>query len=420
MKKELLDKFELFADLDEQAKIIAAKMLNLDTVNCGDCLFQLGDDDSEEQFLIEGKIELVAADGRVKIIDAEDSTARFPLALLRPRKFTAVVESKTALILRLDIKVIQDLRNMIPVVGDAFSAFSPTQSTLDGLDHNTDDNIESIDKFIVGADKSIVDNRMMIANFDDVSTTIFNAIKHPDVSINIVVSAVQLDLAISAKMIKAANSAFYGGMQKVDSVRAAAVRLGLDLSVQLVTMMVMKEVFSSKNKSLQRAMQAIWQSAIQLACFSVVIGRKSKQNFQQGQTLLAGLMNDIGSLVIVAYLDQFPGILNNISDQVLSSPRIKKRLGTTLLKHWKFPDALIEALELSDDYTREQEQADLCDVVCLARVLVRRASYRKTPEIEITEMPSFQRLGFESNDIDFIHDIVEESGTYIKLFSNAV
>ncbi len=418
MNSEQLDKFEVFADLDEQNKIIAARQVQSEAVDKGTVLFDVGEQDGIEYFLYEGEIELTAQDGRKKIISAADPASHFPLALLRPRKYRATVVSERAKLLALDIEVLQDLRKSVPVAGDAFSAFSPL---AEGITAVIDDEKEadSVRNFVESAASAIVENRLLIANFDDVSTTIFNVLQDPDLSLDMLISAVQLDAAITAKLIKAANSAFFGGLPRVDSARAAIVRLGQDLSVQLVTVMVCKEVFQSSKEELQLAMHRLWQSSLKLATYSVVIGRRAQPRFAQGPALLGGLMNDIGTLVIIAYLDQFPGMMLNISEHVLASSRIKKKLGSVLLNHWHFPEPIVDAVEYADLYDRPKEEADLSDVICLARMLIRMTSYRKLPVAEVRDLPAYERLGFDLDDPAMLSAIQEEAAKYIQLFQGA-
>ena len=418
MTPEQLNQFEPFHDLDEKSKLIAAKLIAAKTIKKGTSLFEVGDSDETEFFLCSGEVELVAVDGIKKTIVAGDPAAYFPLALLRPRKFSATVASDTAKLIHLPVAVLRQLRKDIPVVGDAVSAFSPLSDEISFSSIESTD-VETIKNLVISAKQAIVDNRVVVVNFDDVSTTILNVVQDSSASLDMIISAAQLDAGISAKLIKSANSAFYGGLAKVDSVRAAVVRLGQDLSIQLITVMIMKEVFNSDNDALQNAMRRIWQSSLKLATFCVVIGKRSSLNVQQGQSLLAGLMNEIGYLVIISYLDQFPGVVSNISEHVLNSEKIKVKLGAALLEHWDFPQAIINVVEQSGEFDREVEKADLCDVVSIAKLLIRMTSYRKIPVVEITEISSYSRLGFDKNNSTLINEILEEAHNYMQLFSGA-
>lgn len=419
MKLKHLDAFETFVDLDEKSKIVASRLMTLHSEKKGTELFSVGDQGSTEFFLVSGEVELTAVDGVKKTISHTDPAAHFPLALLRPRKFSGKVVSETVSLIKIDVSVLTELRNNVATAGDSLMAFSEFRNNDDGNVFSIDTDPDGIKKFLIGARNAIQENRLEISNFDDVSSTIFNVIRDPHVSIDTVVSAVQLDASISAKIIKAANSAFYGGMVKVDSVRTAVVRLGLDLCKQLISVMVLKEVFNSNKESLQEAMHKLWLSSLKLATYAVVVGKHARVNIQQGQILLAGLMADIGALAIIAYLDQFPGSMKQISEHVLSSSTLKKKIGTDLLKHWQFPESILNVIENGDDFSREAEEPDLCDIICVAKLIIRMTSYRKLPFDDISETACFQRLDFDTDNVSLINDIQEEAHRYMRLFSGA-
>lgn len=415
IKIEDLNAFDVFSDLDEKSKLILAKLIKTHTVDKSEILFSVGDNDTNEFFLVAGEVELTASDGIKKKIRSGDPVSRFPLALLRPRKFTAKVASEKATLINISVESLRNIKKTVPVAGDAFSSFS---DTIDFNYTESDVDMDKVKQFLNSASQAIVENRLSIGNFDNVSNTIFNVINNPDLSIDVLSSAIQLDPAISAKIIKSANSAFFGGMSKVDTVKAALVRLGLDLSVQLVTVMVMKEVFHSSKDSLQLAMNNVWSSSIKLATYSVVVGKKSSSIFSQGQSLLAGLMSEIGALVIIAYLDQYPSSMQSLSDEILSSKHIKRKLAKDLLNHWSFPKAIIDVIEFGEEYDRTTEYADLSDVVLIARLLLRMAAYRQLPVDDVSSLPAFERLGFDPNDPTLIENMAEEAQRYADIFSS--
>jgi HD-like signal output (HDOD) protein len=417
MRPQELSQFEVFADLDEHSCLVAAKVLQLKHHHKGDVLFEVGDDDDIEHFLLEGQVNLLAQDGRNKVIEAGDGASRFPLALLRPRKFKAEISSDKAEVLCIDIEVLQLLRQNVPEAGDGAAAYT-APSLIQSLSRSAQSK-DTLKTFLQGARHAVLDNRLAVGNFSEVSNTIYKAVNAPDVCLDTLVAAAQLDAAISAKLIKAANSAFFMGQSKVDSVRAALVRLGLELGKELMLVMVMKEVFSSKLEGLETAMHQLWQSSIKLATYTVVIAKRSKLKFSQGQCLLAGLVADLGNLVTIAYLDQFPGVKEQMTLSLLSSKVLKHQLGRILLTHWQFPQNLIDVAEYSDEWEREAEQIEIIDIVCLAKLLLRLSSYRKLPFESLTDVPSFRKLGLNGSPEAFIHDVRDEASRYLELFNGA-
>ncbi|MFT7558404.1 MAG: HD-like signal output (HDOD) protein [Flavobacteriales bacterium] len=420
MQLKQLNEFEPLADLDHHSKIVASRLVEVKHLHNKDNLFSIGDNDNEEHFLLDGEVELEAQDGIKKRIKAGEPGAKFPLALLRPRKFNAKICSKTADILILELDVLQELRKTIPAAGDGIASFAPN-AMLDRLGRTASiNNSDTLKNFFSGVRNVIIENRINISNFDEVSSVIYKTVNDKDCSIATVTSAVQLDAAISAKLIKAANSAFFLGLTKVDSVRVAIVRLGLNLTRELVTVMVLKEVFSSTRENLQQAMHQIWRSSLKLATFCVVIGKRSSLEVNQGQMLLAGLMSEIGTLATIEYLDQFPGIGETMSESLIGSRQLNKQIGNILLKHWDFPDSLLEVILSSDNIDRHVEAADLCDLVALAKSIVRLASYRKVGVESLDQIPGYKRLGLEDDSDHFINEVMEEADRYLQLFMGVI
>ena len=202
MKLELLEAFEPFSDLDEKSKLIVANCLSTFTLNRDAVLFEVGDTGQDEFFLVEGEIELIAIDGIKKKIHSGDPVSRFPLALLRPRKFSAKVLSNSASLIKIDVTVLQDIKKSVPVAGDAFSFYA---NDGDFNYSSSDVDMDAVKQFLTTASKSITENRLAIGNFDTVASTIFNVIHEPELSIDMLTSAIQLDPAISAKIIKSAT-----------------------------------------------------------------------------------------------------------------------------------------------------------------------------------------------------------------------
>jgi HD-like signal output (HDOD) protein len=79
--------------LDNEALAELVPLARLERRVDQECLFQLYDVDDCEYFLLSGELKLVAADGRIHRVAAGSPVAQQPLARLRPRHYSAVVES---------------------------------------------------------------------------------------------------------------------------------------------------------------------------------------------------------------------------------------------------------------------------------------------------------------------------------------
>lgn len=75
----------------------------------GELLFEAGQTDEVSIFLLAGTVRGEYPDGRVKTISANSVSARYALGDLQPRKFTCVVESMVATVIRFDRRYMEKI-----------------------------------------------------------------------------------------------------------------------------------------------------------------------------------------------------------------------------------------------------------------------------------------------------------------------
>lgn len=91
---------------DEEIKLIN-QHTKLNQMQCRETLFREGSNDPDVIFLLRGSIKLTADTGESFILDADSEQARYPIANLKPRRFSARVESEHASIARIPANVLE-------------------------------------------------------------------------------------------------------------------------------------------------------------------------------------------------------------------------------------------------------------------------------------------------------------------------
>ena len=79
------------------------------------------------------------------------------------------------------------------------------------------------------------------------------------------------DPALSARMIKVANSAFMGRSVKVTNLHQAVTRIGLRQIKNIATAMAMEQLFVSHNELIKGYMDKAWQKTLKVACHSITL-----------------------------------------------------------------------------------------------------------------------------------------------------
>ena len=161
---------------------------------------------------------------------------------------------------------------------------------------------------------------------------------------------IETDLAIAASVIKTANSAFYGFRIPAEDVRDAVVRLG----AETVSGIVLNAEIASWAPAEMRATVASLNSRSTLVAHVVrkLIGG------EVGQASLAGLLHDVGTLVLIT---QFPDEYGALQQAVDGDPRRAEDLeremfdtshaeiGAYMLEMWNADPVVVEVARFHHD-----------------------------------------------------------------------
>lgn len=179
------------------------------------------------------------------------------------------------------------------------------------------------------------------------------------------------DQGLSAKVLRVANSSFYGLPRKVGSIQDAVVVLGFDTVRSLVLSAGMVHAFSPSPGSLFDR-QAYWQRSFRVAA----IARALAKNFRQDQQLAftAGTFYDIGQLVLdLCVPERFSALLvrHATTDLLLLEAERTElgfdhaEIGAEVVRLWNFPQEIEQVVH----YWRRPEQQEAFDpLVCLVHI----------------------------------------------------
>jgi len=178
-------------------------------------------------------------------------------------------------------------------------------------------------------------------------------------------------------------------------------RLGNKLVRNLVTSQVMKQMFQATNDMVDQRLRAVWEHSVQVAAIARALAGQTP-GVEPDQAMLGGLLHDIGTLPILYRAEERDDLLDTpgLLDHLIES--LHTRIGGAILKHWKFPDALVAVAAEHEDLVRDHSgPADLVDVVQVANLQSRIDTDHALSQADWSKIPAFRHLGF---DVD-IHEI---------------
>jgi HD-like signal output (HDOD) protein len=110
------------------------------------------------------------------------------------------------------------------------------------------------------------------------------------------------DIAMSARVLQLANSAFFGASRPFTSAVEATVYLGLDIVTALV---LTSQVFTPATGLQPETLQSLWAHSLQTGAFARAILKLESQDPRTAdQAFLAGVLHEVGLLVFSAELPE--------------------------------------------------------------------------------------------------------------------
>lgn len=198
-------------------------------------------------------------------------------------------------------------------------------------------------------------------------TELMAEIRSDDASVPKIGNLIAKDPGLAAKLLKLANSSFFGRPQRISDPFKAVGMLGLDMVQTVVLTTSIFEDFSYLNSKHVSA-DYMWEHAIITAtlCKTIALKEGLDKNNQE-VAFCAGLMHDIGKLLIAAYLpesfdsitqymDQHQATIAEAESQVIGTTHAA--IGAYLLGLWGLPLQIIEAVAFHhspDEYNGDEE-----------------------------------------------------------------
>lgn len=191
-----------------------------------------------------------------------------------------------------------------------------------------------------------------------------------------VVEIASHDPALTARLLRIANSAAYGGLEPLATVRDAVVRLGANQVAAVAVALGARPYLEQKLPALHAAEGLLWRHSV--AASLAVEGMPLACGLRPpAEAFSAALLHDIGKVVLCRHLgddaaqlleraQQEGGLVSvRAESEILSVDHAE--LGALIAQAWKLPASLVEAIRLHHAVDQAPDALrDVCEAVYLA------------------------------------------------------
>ncbi len=188
---------------------------------------------------------------------------------------------------------------------------------------------------------------------------------------------VQNDAAISSRILRMVNSAYYGLPNHVSSIAQAVALLGRQRLKQILIGSVLSSVFHRK-PGVDFPAQEFWQHSIKTAIIARKLAEDIEEIAEPESLFTAGILHDIGQLIMLdkAY-DAMKAAQKMAEEQRISILDAETQttgvnhaeVGAALIRHWGLPDILSESVEEHHSLQHHGQHRQAAHVLYLANQL---------------------------------------------------
>lgn len=195
-----------------------------------------------------------------------------------------------------------------------------------------------------------------IATLPEVTLGIIELVENPNSSAQDLNGLIGRDPALSARVLKVVNSAFYGLPRQIGSINRAISLLGLNAVKNIAIAASLAKLFRGGALCDRFDAKELWSHSIAVATAAKLLAKEARMS-SGDEAFLAGLMHDIGIMVALqtdrAKLAQvFASMQFNSDGTPAMDFRFIERhefgadhghFGEALCEQWKFPRSLVLA-----------------------------------------------------------------------------
>lgn len=219
----------------------------------------------------------------------------------------------------------------------------------------------------------IKNDKLVLPTLPEIAIRVRDAVDDPDSSLNSISEEIAKDPAMTARMIRVANTAAYAGVSKVTNLSAAVNRIGLSAIKNIATSMAMEQLFLCQNDLVFDYFDRAWQESVEVASAAVTLLQLAQQNgkftdLEVDTMTLMGLVHNIGVLPILAEAEKHEAVFANkrFLDQVID--KLQRIVGSAIVKAWSFDEPFVVVVERWNDQSFGSSSLAYLDFVRLGAV----------------------------------------------------
>lgn len=217
-------------------------------------------------------------------------------------------------------------------------------------------------------------------------------LKDNQASIEKVSHIIEIDPAMSSRILHLVNSAFYGVRSESSSISHAIMIMGFNAVKNAVVSVAILDTFSFKDRYQNFNIAEFWGHAVSVAVLSKQLAERSRLVAPE-DAFIAGLLHDIGKIIMLKYFkEDFGKVWKTMQETKCSFADAEQevasidhvQIGAYLARKWQLPEHIIQAIAGHHYYISSSQSTGLIESLMLADALS-NSGYQINPDDYVFE-----------------------------------
>jgi putative nucleotidyltransferase with HDIG domain len=280
-------------------------------------------------------------------------------------------------------------------------------------------NVESVKKRVA--------SRLSIPPLPAILSRIDEKLRDPDVGVREIGELVAQDPPLAARVLRVANSSYYGLKQPVVTVEHAASVLGINALRNMLMQVSLFQAWGHVTGGGKIDLAALWKHSILTGQIASSLRKIAHAGLDASpeEMYVAGLLHDIGKFVL---LDTFPAELMKAIDasretgepQHVAEQRVigmsHTQIGALIAKRWALPDSVSRAINYHHDVGTLARKDPIVGMIVVANELSNAVLAGKPEKVlGVVHADTFKLLGIDPDTVVGLGEQAVETAREIRL-----
>ncbi|EHQ92227.1 HDOD domain-containing protein [Desulfosporosinus youngiae] len=236
--------------------------------------------------------------------------------------------------------------------------------------------------------------------------------KNPDTTVKDLETVISQDPSLAAGILRQANSAYYGYARRISSLQEAIVMLGFQVTQGLAMASAVAPLLKTNLLGYEIEQEGLWKHSMLTAMTAKRLCQYKKLPY--GDTAFtAGLLHDIGKLVISVYVQEVGSFLvEKVKEVKLSYVELEEKVigynhaavGGFLARSWFLPEDLVSPISYHHSPSLAPSYPELASVVHVANGLANLLGIGGGVDslLNPIQQEALDRLSLEETDLEYL------------------